>query len=245
MARSSPRSRTEPASDLPPVPDTVDALADALRADHVVVSRAVGSGAAQSSYDRISALVAQLPFPAYVALVPRPTDMSSGLDDGRDLARALARRIGEPGLYVVDTGSSVADALITVPEIDDTLFFLTLHSNQDAIEAAGGAALEPGVWAEAALATALEPIPEPENGEYPANLDPTTIAELAERNDALVLPERISTLSESAAPWSRGGRIVLFVALFSGVGLAVRQCVAGWPLWRRRRGARPEPARSV
>ena len=243
-------------SDIPPAPDTVDALADALRADHVIVARAVGSGAAQSSYDRIGTLVGQLPFPAYVALVTAPGDVSSGLDAGRDLARAVARRIGEPGLYVVDTGNSVAEALITVPGIDDTLFSLTLSSNEDAIEAATSqpGMLEPGVWAEAAVATALAPIPEPENGTYPTNLDPVTITELAARNDALALPARPSTTSDvKAEPWTRGGRIALFAALLSGIGLMVRQCVAGWPLWRGRAvatkpvsrpvsGAGPEPA---
>lgn len=224
-------------SDVPPSPDTVADLVAALRQDHVIVTGTMGSGAARSSYDRISALVSQLPFTAYVALVSPPADAPVGINAARDLSRAVARRIGEPGLYVVAAGSSVPEALATVPQLDDTLYSLTLTTNTEAIGAAAGidrSNLEPGVWAEAAVGTALRPIPETDDGTYPGNLPDDVVADLAARDETLALPERPDLVepAEPAEPWSRGGRIALFVALLAGIGLTVRQSIVGWPGWR-------------
>jgi hypothetical protein len=246
------------ASDLPPTtPDTVQVLAEALRQEHVIVAPAMGSGDADGSAARIHRLVDQLPYPAYVALVPRPIDAAGDeTDAARNLARALARRIGAPALYIVATGSSVAEALITVPQVDPSLYSLTLRSNDDAIKGRLHDApyfTEPGVWAETALETALHPIPEPvsKGGDtvYPGNISRATVADLAARQEALQLPEPTFDDDPQEA-WTRGGRIALFVALLSGIGLTVRQTVVGWPGWppgwRRRRPVPPtSPERAV
>ena len=53
-------------------PTDLDALAEALRGDGVVVDRVMGSGEAQDAHDRIARLVRETPFPVYVALVQQP-----------------------------------------------------------------------------------------------------------------------------------------------------------------------------
>lgn len=81
--------------------DAIDQLAERLRSDPVVIDVAMGSGRAREYDDRLSALVRDLPFEAYVALVEHPDGLSD--DRSRDLPGLLHRRLAEPGLYVVQT----------------------------------------------------------------------------------------------------------------------------------------------
>ena len=205
-----------------PFPDSVDALEEALRRAPVLVQETRGSGDAAGAMDRISRLVARLPFAAYVAVIDAPPDVDAGIDSSRFLATALSRRIGEPGLYVVSASGSPTGIRIVGTDWRETLFILQSGTDGDAVETASGSlVLSPTVDVEAVLHTALAASPQTRGRRYrETSACPTTWStELAERERDLQPYERpsLADRDEPPEPWSTGKRWMVGVSV--GVGL--------------------------
>lgn len=237
-------------------PTDIDALAEALREDGVVIDRVMGSGEAEATHDRIAALVRETPFPVYVALVDTPAGLP---DDGSAASDALAgllnRRLGD-GLYVIKLPTGGQQVWSYGLGADPSRLSLADYANRDVLEAsiaelAGPSGTEdyvyppPVVVAEASALTAegiVEVGRQEPTGDYPATLDEADADRLAERAVELdasaswrprgddYVPVRTASAGLSALV---GGLVGLSVALLLG------QTLAGWP--RRRRAAEPEP----
>jgi hypothetical protein len=235
-------------------PSDIDALADALREDGVVVDRVMGSGEAEDAHDRIAALVRATPFPVYVALVEEPDGLPEDSSAAGDaLAGLLNRRLGD-GLYVLETTSGAQRVWSYGLGADPSRLSLAAYANNDVLEEsiaglAGPMGTEdyvyppPTVVAEATVLTAEEivRIGRQEAGEdYPATLDEgdaDRLAERAVRLDALggwrpgvddFVEVRTASPGLSALV---GGLSGLVIALLLG------QTLSGWP---RRRTAEAE-----
>lgn len=226
-----------------PYPETVDELVRALQREPVLVHETLGGGDTAGALDRISRLVSELPFEAYVAVIETPDDVDAGNDAGPFLATALSRRIGEPGLYIVDTPNSVMGVRIVGTGWDETLFSLQSSTDSKAVEAASGSyLLTPTVDVEAVLHTALAAPPQSEGLDYEdVSLPDTVVDDLAERERDLQPYERPSRsdLDEPPEPWSTGKRWMVGVAVGAGLLAVLLQSLVGWPGWRRKRGDRP------
>ena len=240
-------------------PTDIDALAEALREDGVVIDRVMGSGEAEATHDRIAALVRETPFPVYVALVDTPAGLP---DDGSAASDALVgllnRRLGD-GLYVIKLPTGGQQVWSYGLGADPSRLSLADYANRDVLEAsiaelAGPSGTEdyvyppPVVVAEASALTAegiVEVGRQEPSGDYPATLDEADADRLAERAVELdasaswrprgddYVPVRTASAGLSALV---GGLVGLSVALLLG------QTLAGWP--RRRRAAEPEPPKS-
>jgi hypothetical protein len=241
-------------------PTDIDALAEALREDGVVIDRVMGSGEAREAEDRISALVREVPFPVYVALVDTPEGLP---DDGPAASDALAgllnRRLGD-GLYVIQLPRGGQQVWSYGLGADPSRLSLADYANRDVLEAsiaelAGPRGTEdyvsppPAVVAEVSALTAEDIVEvgrqEP-SGDYPATLEQADADRLAERAVELdasaswrprvddYVPVRTASAGLSALV---GGLVGLSVALLLG------QTLVGWP--RRRRAAEPEPKAPV
>ncbi|MBB3041571.1 hypothetical protein [Nocardioides soli] len=225
-----------------PYPDTIDALEQALRQDHVIVQETRASGDTSGAMARIGELVSRLPFAAYVAVIDAPPDVDAGIDSSRFLATALSRRIGEPGLYVVSASGSPTGVRVIGTGWDETLFSLQANTDSDAVEAASGSyLLTPTVDVEAVLQTALAAPPQSEGLDYEdVSLPDTVVDDLAERERDLQPYERPSRsdLDEPPEPWSTGKRWMVGVAVGAGLLAVLLQSLVGWPGWRRQRGDR-------
>lgn len=231
-----------------PYPDTVDALADALQEQRVIVQETQGSGDTAGALDRIGRLVEQLPFAAYVAVVETPDEVDAGIDSGRYLATALSRRIGEPGLYVVDTPDGVMGVRMVGTAWDETLFTLQASTDAEAVERASGEpVLAPTVDVEVVLQTALRAPAQSDGDDYEeVSLPDAVVDDLAGRERALAPYERPDLDDdEPAEPWSEGKRWMVGTAVGVGLLAVLLQSLWGWPGWRRKRGDRaagaPEP----
>lgn len=178
-------------------PVDIDAIAEALRVDGVVVDRVMGSGEAQDSHDRIAALVRETPFPVYVALVERPEGLPAGRSVDLDaFAQLLSRRLGD-GLYVLGTDGGPQEVTSFGLGADTTLVSLTAYANKDVLEegieaASGGevTVLPQVVQAEALAREAEEVVAaastEPEqSGVYPPTLTAAEAEPFVERAVAL------------------------------------------------------------
>lgn len=223
-----------------PSPDTVEALAQALRADrdHVIVQQTRGSGDAAGAERRIGRLIEELPFPAYVAVVDTPSDVDAGVDSSRYLATALSRRIGEPGLYVVSADSTPTGIRIVGTGWDETLFQLQVRTDAGAVESGSGdPLLAPALDAEVAVQTALAATPITD-GSVPdtVSLSDATVDELVQRERDLEPYERPDAdLEGPLEPWSIGKRWMVGTTV-GGILLAVfLQSLWGWPGWRRKK----------
>lgn len=237
-------------------PTDIDALAEALREDGVVIDRVMGSGEAQEAEDRISALVREVPFPVYVALVDTPEGLPDDGSAARDaLAGLLNRRLGD-GLYVIQLPLGGQQVWSYGLGADPSRLSLADYANRDVLEAsiaelAGPRGTEdyvsppPAVVAEVSALTAegiVEVGRQAPSGDYPATLEEADAERLAERAVELdasaswrprgddYVPVRTASAGLSALV---GGLVGLSVALLLG------QTLAGWP--RRRRAAEPEP----
>lgn len=224
-----------------PYPDTVDALEDALRQQHVIVQETQGSGDTDGAYDRISRLVERLPFAAYVALVDAPDDVDAGIGAGRFLATALSRRIGEPGLYVVETPNAVMGVRMVGTDWDETLFSLQSSTDRDAVtRASGDAILAPSVEVESVLQTALGPAQSDGDDYDEVSLPESVVEELGERDRSLEPYERPGLEDDDPPePWGTGKRWMVGTAVGAGLLAVLLQSLWGWPGWRRRKGDRP------
>lgn len=239
-------------------PTDVDALAEALRVDGVVVDRAVGSGEAQEAHDRIAALVRETPFPVYVALVETPDGLPEDATSAGDaLAGLLSRRLGD-GLYVIDMTDGAQRVWSFGLDANPSRLSLAAYANNDVLEEAiaelaGPRGTEdyvyppPTVLAEAAVLTAEEIVEvgrQEASDDYPATLaeaDAERLAERAVRLDAVsgwrpgvddFVEVRTASTGLSALVGSLSG---LVVALLLG------QTLSGWP--RRRPALDDRPGR--
>ncbi|NPC95697.1 hypothetical protein [Nocardioides sp. zg-DK7169] len=224
-----------------PYPDTVEALAEALREDQVIVHETLGGGDTAGALDRITRLVEQVPFRTYVAIIESPPEVDAGIDSGRYLATALSRRVGEPGLYVVATREAVTGFRVVGTEWDETYFALQADIDRRAVtDGAGVSILAPTVEVETILRTALaEPAgPDDERPWQEPTLDDETVEELVAREHALPDYESPAWSEEYARPappvdWHPTQRWMVG-SLVAGLLLAVLlQSMRGWPGWRR------------
>lgn len=226
----------------------VDRLAEALRVDHVVVDRVMGSGEAQEADDRIAALVREVSFPVYVALIDQPDGLPSDAVDSSDaLAGLLSRRLGD-GLYVVQTTESILSVTSFGLDADPTQLSLSAYDTSDVLD-------------EAVLSLAGEHVSTPAAVEAEAHV--LTAEALVDRGrgegagsvlsgaDADRLAERAIGL-QGAADWrprtdefvevrtaSRGFSALVGSLAALVVALLVGQSLRGWP---RRRTVLPAEA---
>lgn len=235
-------------------PTDIDALAEALREDGVVVDRVMGSGEAEQANDRIAALIREVPFPVYVALVEHPDGLpDDSLGASEALATLLNRRLGD-GLYVIGTTDSPQRVWAYGLGADPGRLGLGASSNDDMLDETmqdlGGYSIgtedyvyPPGVVEAEAQVVAAEDLLDmargPADGDYPATLSEADADRLARR--ALQL--------QASADWRPGsdGFVSIrtassgfsaIVGLLSAlvVGLLLGQTLRGWP--RRRK---PQP----
>jgi hypothetical protein len=229
-----------------PHPDTVEALAEALKVDHVIVQETRGSGDAAGAEERIEDLIARLPFAAYVAVIDTPTDVDAGSEASGYLATALSRRIGEPGLYVVSADGDIAEARMVGTGWDETLFSLQSYTDRGAVtDASGTDLLVPTVDAETFVQTALAVPPTEDDLDYDSvALSDDVVDDLADRERALEPHERPDYDFDAAEPWTVGKRWMVGTTVGAGVLVVLLQSLWGWPGWRRRPGAKKVPGES-
>ncbi|WP_110239340.1 hypothetical protein [Nocardioides gilvus] len=220
----------------------LDALADALRVDGVVIDRVMGSGEAQESHDRIAALIREVPFPVYVALVRTPDGVTGeGHRSSESMAALLHRRLGGKGLYVVATTSGTPVIVSYGLGADPALLSLSASSNEELIEQEAERrgvrlSLPDVVEAEAhtleAEALVAEAQEHNEAGYYPSTLDEEEVRALAERSVAVFeraewrpRSEKFVDVRTASTGFSVlvGGVVGLVVALLLG------QSLRGWP----------------
>lgn len=228
-----------------PYPDTVDALEQALRQQSVIVHETMGGGDTAGALDRISKLVEELPFAAYVAVVETPDDVDAGIDSGRFLATALSRRIGKPGLYIVDTPDAVMGVRMVGTGWDETTFTLQKSTDADAVERRSGyQVLSPTVDVEVVLQTASASPPQGSGSEYDeVSLADAVVEDLAQRERALQPYERPGLDDDDPPePWSEGKRWMVGTAVGAGLLAVLLQSLWGWPGWRRRPGTAAKAA---
>ncbi len=228
-------------------PIDLDALAEALRVDGVVVDRVMGSGEAEQADDRIAALVREVPFPVYVALVEQPDGLpDDGLAATDALAGLLNRRLGD-GLYVLDTTEGIHQVYSFGLGADPTRLSLGASSNTDKLDEVmqevGGYRIgtEGYVYpsaiakAEAQVRAAEDLVDmgrEPASGEYPATLTDADAEQVAER----------ALRVQAVADWRPGSDryasvrtadsgFSALVGVLSGlvIALLVGQTLRGWP----------------
>lgn len=120
--------------------DPIDQLAEQLRTDPVVIEVAMGSGRADEYDDRLTTLVRELPFKAYVALVEQPAGLSADASDQlpallhRRLQEPVHRRLQEPGLYVTDTTEGILQVETFGIDLDPSVLFLATYDTKELIE---------------------------------------------------------------------------------------------------------------
>lgn len=223
--------------------DTIDEIAAALHHDHVLVQQVIGSGDAKGAHDRISRLVSRLPFPTYVALVGRPTDLPNTDDESTYLTQALHKRLhNAPGLYIVESAGSPLEVTAFGLTRDTTTLKLQYYTNLKAVEHALGThadgtdvAVVPTIEAEIALRTADVP---PQKDYQRPNLSDAVVRDLVDRDRPL---DPIQ--DEGQEPLGTGARYMIGSSVGFGVILLVQQTLRGWPGWRRKRTAAPAQMR--
>ncbi|MBC9735595.1 hypothetical protein, partial [Nocardioides marmotae] len=213
--------------------DRLDELAASLADDPVVVHPLFGNGRSEDVDAALTAVVEDLPFPAYVVLAPGPDGLAT-TDPARDLAGRLHERIGGDAVLVVQTDpksygltlASFGDVpdQIAIYEVDRDLF--PNGAMHEDLHPAGIAARN------------LEILGAADRGEEVTReqLDAVTSQAVFRR------PEKWDPLqdpptAESIAIWTT----FAFVAVTGAAYLALRSALA----WRATApGALPRPARS-
>jgi hypothetical protein len=235
----------------------IDALAEALREDGVVVDRVMGSGAAQEAHDRIATLVRETPFPVYVALVEHPDGVPRGdrVDAAEAMAGLLNRRLGD-GLYVLQTTESIQQEFSFGLGADPARLSLGAGSNADALDEAMQETgryrigtedyLYPPAVAEAeaqvrAAERLVEMARESTGGDYPVTLEESDTDELARYAVRVAATAEWRPTTEQYVEVRAASRG--FSALVGGlaalaVALLVGQSLRGWP--RRGPARRPD-----
>ncbi|MGZ4475149.1 MAG: hypothetical protein ACXVWW_05545 [Nocardioides sp.] len=219
-----------------PYPDTLDALAEALRHDPVIVQQILGEGDAAGADTRMTAIVDRLPFKAYVALVKAPADAADEKND--QLATALSRRIGRPGLYIVATPSGPVGLRLVGTSWNESRFNSERYRNVEAVEKAVAERRSQDTWllsdpvmAETMLRTAEQGEPVDHDT---ANLSRPVVAELVARELDLQPYDR-PDLDDEDEGWTAGKRWMVGTATGAGsLALLLHTLTGWWPGWRRR-----------
>lgn len=229
----------------------IDALADALREDGVVIDRVMGSGEAQESHDRISELIKEVPFPVYVALVQQPRDLrSSGTDANEVLATLLRRRIGGEGLFLVHSTAGTARVEAYGLGASSTRVSLANYDNVDALRTAAQNISTDHLWipavvhAEATVRTAEAMVALASEDVRATDFRPTL-----EGDELDLLADRAVEMSQTARwrPGIANYRVEQASATLSGLlagmgglaaALVLGQTLRGWP--RLRPGTAPQ-----
>ena len=245
-------------------PTDLDALAEALRVDGVVIDRVMGSGEAEEAHDRIAKLVRETPFPVYVALVDAPEGLSGDSFSAPDsLATLLNRRLGD-GMYVLRILRGGQRVYSFGLGADAAKLSLSAASNLDTLDAAMASVGDfetgtddyvytPAIAEAEAVAMTAEELVEQGRGPYPPGaVYPSTLSD----DDAERLAEHALAVQERArwSPYDPGyvevrpassGLSALVGALSALViALLLGQSLRGWP--RRRTGDPVEvPARQA
>lgn len=240
-------------------PADLDALAQALREDGVVIDRVMGSGDARGAHDRIAALVREVPFPVYVALVRHPAGLptDNGVDSTEVLTQLLHRRLGD-GLYVVDTPEGIQQVVSHGLDANPSRLYLGAGSNADALDEAMQEVGDyskgtedylsvPDVAQAEAQVLAAEELVEmarqPASGHYPVTISQADVEELA--REAVDMARTADWRPESDYVEVRaasGGLSALVGGLVGlAVALLVGQSLRGWPRRGKPLPARPQP----
>lgn len=213
--------------------NTVDQYVAALRQDPILVQQVMGAGHTDAVRGEFKKLAAALPYPVYVALVQAPTDLVSDRVS-TDLASAIRRKLGRPGLYVVAAEGDSVEIQVTGSVPDQTLLSLATYDGQGALVKAlgqwGGRSETKAIDAQLVLETAASP----QLATYRS----------VEGSTGLLSQAQIDALA--AEPWALaweaperdyeshvGKRWIIGTLVGLGVLLAVAQTMFGWPGWRR------------
>lgn len=223
----------------------IDALADALREDGVVIDRVMGSGEAEENHDRIAKLIKEVPFPVYVALVQAPPDLkSSGSDANEVLASLLHRRIGGKGIFLVNSTAGGARLETYGLGVNGARISLANYANKDALRAEAQKRSDDHLWvpaaveAEATVRTAeamvAQATQERPSGKYPTTLNDEDLDLLADRAVELSQTARwrpgIATYRVRHASTGLSGVMAALGGL--AAALLLGQTLRGWPRLR-------------
>lgn len=211
------------------VPTDLDALADALREDPVQVGEVFGNGRTDEVDAALTAVVEDLPFPAYVVLAPGPDGLST-TEPARDLAGRLHERIGGDAVLVVQTDPKGYD--LEVVSFGDVPDETAIYDPQTTFYPGGGA--DAGLEPAGVAARALEVLAAVDEGTEVTREDFDAVREVQvfrspEEWDPLADPPT----AESVALWGA----FAFVAV-TGTSYLVLRNVLGW------RATGPAAARS-
>lgn len=228
------------------VPHDLDSLVADLRQDHVVVDRAYGDGESQKYHDRLVALVREMPFDVYVALVAAPDEVAAmdGGSGGSTLATLLSRRIGEGAVYVVATDGGGLTVSTVGLDVRDTAVSLGASAAQDQVaeeleRLQGGYTYMPGVVDAEATVRALDDVVEG----LRAGRSYDDLGDTLSGSEVRTLAAEATVLSHAQWWRPRHGRSEyraaspgLAVGIGSLLGLVVAlllgQSLAGWPRGR-------------
>lgn len=219
-------------------PITVAEIAASLQHDPILIEPTMGSGHTAELHQRLTTLAHQLPYPVYVALVSDPRDLTStSAQPGSDLAVALHQKLGKPAIYIVETAKHRAITVrpfgISVPGEQLSLAASSnverlMETMQERHGKDSQVYLAPGVDAQAAIESALHPMPQQGAGyPFPQYLPKSVVADLMSQQDDLMRQSPSDEDGDSS--FNR-----LMVATAVGVGLLL-----GVPftllIWRRQR----------
>lgn len=206
------------------VPSDLDALADVLREDPVQVAEVFGNGRTDEVDAALTAVVEDLPFPAYVVLAPGPGPGPEGLsttEPARDLAGRLHERIGGDAVIAVQTDPKGYD--LEVVSFGDVPDETAVYDPQTTYYPGGGA--DAGLEPAGIAARTLEVLAAVDEGTEVTRDDFEAVRGVS----AFVSPEEWDPLAdpptaESLALWSA----FAFVAVTGGAYLVLRNALA----WR-------------
>lgn len=215
--------------------NTVDQYVAALRADPILVQQVVGGGHTDAVRAEFKRLAAALPYPVYVALVRPATDLQSSRPSA-DLVTAIRRKLGKPGLYIVEAEGDILQAQVTGSKPDATVLSLATYDGETALTGMlGGSDARPT----AAVLTQLmlESAASPRLSRY----DSTPHVE-----GGVLTHDQLAALAAEpwAQPWAApdrdyeshtGKRWMVGTGVGLAVLLLVAQTMFGWSGWRLRK----------
>jgi hypothetical protein len=212
---------------------TVDQYVAALRNDPILVQQVVGAGHTAEVHRALQELATQVDYPVYVALVQAPSDITSE-DGSSELASALRRRLGGPGLYVVSIAGRTPSIQVTGAVPDPTMLSLATYAAYDRLREVAGAKESPGYTTAVTTQLILETAASPRFKAVTGPRDP----------GVMLTDDQLRTLA--ALPWARawagpeddyeshvGKRWMIGTTVGLGLLLVLVQTAFGWPGWKR------------
>ncbi len=223
---------------------TVDQYVAALRKDPVLVQQMMGAGHTDAVRLMLTERAEKLPYPVHIALVQNPTDLQSD-DITRDLASAIRRRLGAPGLYIVASPGAATEILVSGSEVDQTLLHLAYYDVLTAVSARVPPEDERRTSAAQEAQAVLEVAASPgmKNYEYQA-----------QRGKPVLTAAQVDEIAR--APWGGepsvpdreygshvGKRWMVGTVTGLSIFLVVGTSLVGWPGWRRTTDRPANPGR--